>query len=55
MKKVEVMKEYIKAQNKTHLVRELVNSGWSVDVAVEYIYDGLTLTNEEIRAKYYSC
>lgn len=54
MKNLEAMKNYIRDHNKTHLVRELVNSGWNVDGAIEYVYDGATLTNTEFIAKYYN-
>lgn len=49
----EMKKDFIKAQGKTHLVKELV-LGIEIPVkdAVDYVYDHLTLTKEEFKTKY---
>lgn len=54
MKSLEEMKKYIKEQNKTHLVRELVEGiDYPPEKAIEEVYDHLTLTKEEYVRKYF--
>lgn len=49
------MKEYINDNNKTHLVRELVEGlEMKVDDAVQYVYDSITMTTEQFKNKYFS-
>ena len=51
---IDEMKSYIKSQNKTSLVKELVNGmGMEVSDAVEYVYDHLTLSKEDFVKKYF--
>ena len=48
------MKEYINDNNKTHLVRELVEGlEMKVDDAVQYVYDSITMTTEQFKNKYF--
>lgn len=47
-------KAYIKSIDKAYLVKELVlGVDMSVEAAVDYVYDHLTLSNEEFIAKYF--
>lgn len=47
-------KAYIAEMNKAHLVKELVvNGGWEVEDAVNWVYDEITLTTAEFRMKYF--
>ena len=52
---IEEMKNYIKANNLTHLVREMNMDGTEAgaNAAIEYVYDGHTLSKEEFTAKYF--
>ena len=48
------MKNFIKSSGNTGLVKELVeNLNMSVEDAVSYVYDTLTLTKEQFVAKYF--
>ena len=48
------MKDFIKSSGNAHLVKELVEGlGMSVEDAVSYVYDTLTLTKEQLVAKYF--
>ena len=53
MMKLEAMKSYIRENNLTHLVKELV-TGADMDVAsaVEYVYDMKTLSKAQFASKY---
>lgn len=54
MKNIEIMKEYLKNNNLTHLVRELVSGlGMDVNSAIEYAYDGHVLSKEQFSKKYF--
>lgn len=53
MLKVE-MKTRIKEKGKAHLVKELVNAGYTVDEAIDYVYDTMTLTKKQFAEKYFS-
>ena len=54
-KTVDEMKEFIKAEGKAHLVKELITGlEVTVESAVEYVYDTLTLSNEQFRTKYFN-
>lgn len=54
MKKIELMKEYIRKNNLTHLVRELVlGLGMDADSAIGYVYDGKVLSKEQFSKKYF--
>lgn len=47
-------KTYIKSMNKAAMVKELVEGlDMCVDDAVSYVYDTLTLTEQEFIAKYF--
>lgn len=47
-------KAYIKSQDKADMVKELVEGvDMSVEAAVSYVYDILTLTKEQFVAKYF--
>lgn len=47
-------KTYIKSMNKAAMVKELVEGlNICVDDAVSYVYDTLTLTEQEFTAKYF--
>lgn len=47
-------KNYIKSLDKADMVKELVEGvEMSVEAAVSYVYDTLTLTKEEFIAKYF--
>ena len=54
MMKLEAMKSYIRENNLTHLVKELV-TGADMDVAsaVEYVYDMKTLSKAQFASKYF--
>lgn len=54
MMKLEAMKSYIRENNLTHLVKELV-TGADMDVAsaVEYVYDMKTLSKSQFASKYF--
>lgn len=46
-------KEYIKANGWSKLVKELVDgAGYTVEEAVEEVYDMKTMTKEDFRKKY---
>ena len=47
------MKEYIKKNNLTHLVRELVGGDVEPEGAIEYVYDSHTLGKEQFIEKYF--
>lgn len=51
----EEMRRYILDNNLAHLVRELNSEGSeeSTRAAVEYVYDGHTMTKEAFRTKYF--
>ena len=51
--RIEEMKNFLKENNLTHLVRELVEGGCNVDGAIEWVYDSHTLGKEEFRHKYF--
>jgi hypothetical protein len=54
MKNIEMMKEYLRNNNLTHLVRELVSGlGMDVNSAIEYVYDGQVLNKEQFSKKYF--
>lgn len=46
-------KAYIKDMNRASMVAELVQIGCDIEEAVDYVYDGLTMTTAEFRMKYY--
>ena len=48
-------KAYILEKGRAAMVAELVQYGCDIESAVDYVYDGLTLTNDEFRMKYYGC
>lgn len=50
---IETMKDFLRENNLTHLVRELVDGGWKSDAAIEYVYDGKILSKEEFISKYF--
>ena len=51
---MEVMKKYLKENNLTQQVRELVfGAGMSAEEAIEYVYDAHTLSNQEFASKYF--
>ncbi len=52
---IEEMKTYIKRNNLTHMVVELNMDGTKEGAiaAIEYVYDGHTLSKEEFKAKYF--
>lgn len=51
---LEEMKDYLRQNNLTHLVRELVeNGGCESAAAIEYVYDGRVLSKADFIAKYF--
>lgn len=54
MATIETMKNYIRENNLTHLVKELV-VGLGVDSAsaIEYVYDSKTMTKADFARKYF--
>lgn len=55
MENIELMKDYVKKNNLTHLVRELV-FGLDMDdvnAAIEYVYDSHVLDKEQFVNKYF--
>lgn len=49
------MKEYLRKNNLTHLVRELVSGAeYKSEDAIELVYDQHTLTKEQFIAKYFN-
>lgn len=47
-------KAYIQEMNQAPMVKELVvNGDFEVEVAVDYVYDMITLTTAEFRMKYF--
>lgn len=54
MMSINEMKSFIKSNNKSHLVKELVTGlDMSVEDAVEYVYDHLTMSKEVFIKKYF--
>jgi hypothetical protein len=54
MKTYEEMKEYIKRNGYAHLVAELTDgTEESTKAAVEYVYDGHTMSREDFRKKWF--
>lgn len=54
MKNLEMMKQYIRENNLTHLVKELVTeTDMDVASAVEYVYDMKTLSKAQFASKYF--
>ena len=53
MKNIEEIKDFIRNANQAHSVKELVEFGWELEPALNWVYDMLTLTNEEFVAKRY--
>lgn len=51
--RIEEMKNFLKENNLTHLVRELVGGGYNTEEAIEWVYDSHTLGKEEFRKKYF--
>lgn len=52
--RLEEMKKYIKENSLTAQVREFVEGAdMKVENAIEYVYDGHTLSNEEFAKKYF--
>lgn len=54
MKNIEMMKQYIRENNLTGQVRELVN-GADMDSkdAIEYVYDAHVMSKKDFAAKYF--
>lgn len=51
---LEEKKEYLKKNDLAKFAKELVEgSGWTVEGAVEYVYDQNTMTTEQFVAKYF--
>ena len=50
---IETMKDFLRKNNLTHLVRELVDGGWKSDADIEYVYDGKVLSKEKFISKYF--
>lgn len=51
--RIEEMKSFLKENNLTHLVRELVAGGSDSDGAIEWVYDSHTLSRQEFLKKYF--
>lgn len=53
MRTMEEMKNYLRTNNLTHLVRELVRADWDSDYAIEFVYDQHTMSKKDFCVKHY--
>lgn len=54
MKNIEMMKQYIRENNLTGQVRELVNGAdMNSEDAIEYVYDAHVMSKKDFAAKYF--
>lgn len=54
MKNIEMMKQYIRENNLTGQVRELVNGAdMDSEDAIEYVYDAHVMSKKDFAAKYF--
>lgn len=49
----EELKAWARKTGSVELVAELVQGGWDLDAALEWVYDMKNLTKEEFKAKYF--
>lgn len=56
MKKMDVdeLKNFVRSAGKTELVKELVENGWKLEAALEWVHDMLTLTKKEFIEKHFN-
>lgn len=50
---IDEMKNYLRENNLTHLVRELADGSGDSTWAIKWVYDSHTLSKEEFRRKYF--